>query len=65
MVSNSRRGYSIKNGFTLIWIMVSTSTKFALNKRTLDKKSVSTRQDQKHVKENLLPLLGTQKSEEN
>ena len=45
--------------------MVSTSTKFALNKRTLDKKSVSTRQDQKHVKENLLPLLGTQKSEEN
>ena len=35
-----------KNGFTLIWIMVSTSSKFALNKRTLDKKSVSTHRNE-------------------
>ena len=63
----------IKNGFTLIWIMVSTSTKFALNKRTLEKKilfhsseliavnriSVSTKPKK------LLSLLGTEKIEEN
>ena len=35
MVSNSKeRGYSIRNDFTLI---VSTSTKFALNKKILEK----------------------------
>ena len=27
----------MRNGFTLIWIIVSTSTKFSLNKRTLEK----------------------------
>ena len=49
MVSNSRReirDYSIRNRFTLIWIMVWTSTKFALNKRTLEKKSASTRRNE-------------------
>ena len=30
------RGCSIRNGVTLISIMVSPSTKFALNKRTLE-----------------------------
>ena len=30
-----------KNCFTLIWIMVSTSTKFALDKRTLEKNPFS------------------------
>ena len=28
----------MRNGFTLIWIIVSTCTKFSLNKRTLEKK---------------------------
>ena len=37
----SERSYSFKNGGTLIWIMLFTSTKFALNKRTEDRKSVS------------------------
>ena len=32
----------MKNGFTLTLIMISTSTEFALNKRTLDKKTVCT-----------------------
>ena len=38
----------VRNGFTLVLIMVSTSMKFALNKRTLEKKSVSTRRNEWH-----------------
>ena len=52
--------------------MVSTSTKFVLNKRTLDKKSVPVRGNEWHSIENpfplagkLFPLLGTEKIEEN
>ena len=37
--------FLLKSGFSLIWTMVSTSTKDALNKRTLDRKSVSTRRN--------------------
>ena len=36
---NNSLKMAIKNGVTLILIMVSTSTKFALNQRTLDRKS--------------------------
>ena len=40
------RGYSIRNGFTLIWITVSANTKFALKKKALQQKSVSTRRNE-------------------
>ena len=39
----------MKNGFTLIWIMVLTSTKFTLNKRALDRKSVSAYQNEASI----------------
>ena len=62
----------IKNGFTLIWIMVSTSTKFALNKKTLEKNPFplvgmnSIRYKiHFHKAKKLFPLLGTEKTEEN
>ena len=52
--------------------MVSTSTKFALNKRTLSRKSVSTRRnkafDEKSIsasRKKRFPLLGIEKMEEN
>ena len=55
--------------------MVSTSAKFTLNKGTLEKKSVPSRRNESHLIKNpfplarktfhLLPLLGTEKSEEN
>ena len=38
--------------------MLSTSTKFALNKKTLDKKSVFTRQDKYHSIENPFIIAG-------
>ena len=38
--------------------MVSNSTKFALNKRTLEKKSVCTRRNKQHLRENPFPVAG-------
>ena len=61
-------GYSIKNGFTLSWIIVSTNKQFALNKRTLDRKSISTRRNEAFEKKSFslagetAQLLGTEKS---
>ena len=47
----------MKNGSTLFWIMVFTSTKFALNKTTLSRKFVPTRRNQAFDK-NPFPLGG-------
>ena len=46
-------GYSIKNGFTSVWIMIPTRKIFALNKRALDRKSVFTRRNEAFDKKSI------------
>ena len=53
----SLRGYSVKNDFTLIWIMVSTSIKFDLNEKQQTKKLFPLT-GMKHSIKNSFPLAG-------